>query len=528
MAHPPIAIMSFNRPDYLREVLASLASQRGVDLDPTRIFLFQDNWKNKYSDRTCCTVEQVEDSVRAFKEVFPQGSVHLSPDNIGVCENFLRAEKFIFEEMRADLAYFLEDDLVIAPDYLRTMKTIGDWAADKPVGYFACYGSLTASENEQRSRARTIRRLGHHWAFGLFRRHWLAMQPLMQPYYDMVVGIDYRNRPNQKILSLFQEAGILARVSSQDDVKKAITYFLGTAAVNTNFVLGRYIGASGIHMNPAAFEKSGYARTVWLDDVPTGFDFPDAGQIKSMVDDELLSRRRDLERASQSAEAPPSPAAAPPAAPIAVQQTLPAKLGPPRMSSAERELFEKTLKAGRHRYAEFGMGGSTLMAAKQNFETLVCIDSDRNWVKAVQLHEDMAPLIANGRAALLHADIGPTKAWGNPADNSAMKRWPDYLGTMWAEWARRQQFPDLVFVDGRFRVSCALSTALLYLTRMNKSPPPLIMMHDLMEARRAYQKIFEFLHVEEHAESLYVMTPKATICPERLMAVLCKDMLEAI
>jgi hypothetical protein len=55
------------------------------------------------------------------------------------------------------------------------------------------------------------------------------------------------------------------------------------------------------------------------------------------------------------------------------------------------------------------------------------------------------------------ADIGPTKEWGHPVDDRAWKRFARYPLEVWdmPDFAH----PDVVLVDGRFRVGCALAAA---------------------------------------------------------------------
>jgi hypothetical protein len=49
-------------------------------------------------------------------------------------------------------------------------------------------------------------------------------------------------------------------------------------------------------------------------------------------------------------------------------------MGAPHMSAAETELFSAVLDQS-HRYLEFGMGGSSLLAVRAKLDTLVSVDS---------------------------------------------------------------------------------------------------------------------------------------------------------
>src|SRR5262245_31156811 len=103
----PILVLSFNRPHYLSPVLEALAAQAGLAAE--RVHLFQDGAVNAYSGRVAARREDVDACVALFRRRFPGGHVHLAPANIGIAENFLRAERFAFEELGAECAYFFED-----------------------------------------------------------------------------------------------------------------------------------------------------------------------------------------------------------------------------------------------------------------------------------------------------------------------------------------------------------------------------------------------------------------------------------
>lgn len=190
------------------------------------------------------------------------------------------------------------------------------------------------------------------------------------------------------------------------------------------------------------------------------------------------------------------------------QAIAPARLGPPHMSPAELEAFRAWLRGGARRYAEFGMGGSTLEAARVGFQTVVAVDSDRRWVESIRAHEEIAPGIAAGRIAALHADIGPTGHWGAPDGTGAVKLWPQYLRAPWAEWQRRRQMPDLVFVDGRFRVASALSALLVREDWRGLR----LMVHDMLPERMGnYGPILHCYEPEAQAESLWLLRPRAGV-----------------
>lgn len=197
-------------------------------------------------------------------------------------------------------------------------------------------------------------------------------------------------------------------------------------------------------------------------------------------------------------------------------------LGPPRMSQPELALFRDVLGRGFRRYGEFGLGGSTLEAVRGDFTALVAVDSDERWVQAVRQHPEMLAARRSRRLSVLHARIGPVGAWGKPADPATVRTWPRYVGTAWAEWSRRGEQPDLVFVDGRFRVACALSALLAC-----PAAPPTLMVHDMTEGRirSGYAPMLRFCEIVEQAESLCLLRPHAGLDSMALMTAFTDSML---
>ncbi len=259
----PIIVMSFNRPQFLEKVLASLKAQIPGSLDGREIHLFQDGAANRYSRLRYARDVDIAASIEVFKSFFPEGIVHAVEDNIGICENFQRAERFIFEDRDFECAYFLEDDLVLSPAYLNMMDALQEWAEGMPnVAYFAAYGNYYADRKEIQDQRRELMTLDHHWGFGLLRRHWRAMQPLLAPFYDVVVGTDYSRRHHQEVFALYEAQDAAPRASSQDAAKAFACARLGVWRCNTVMPFAKYIGDVGQHMTSEVFEALGFSRVI--------------------------------------------------------------------------------------------------------------------------------------------------------------------------------------------------------------------------------------------------------------------------
>lgn len=128
----------------------------------------------------------------------------------------------------------------------------------------------------------------------------------------------------------------------------------------------------------------------------------------------------------------------------------------PHFDSESNRVFPCLLEQAKV-YLEWGMGGSTCLAAKLA-KPGISVESDRYYAKAV------ARKIGNQRSplCLLPVNIGPTREWGRPVFTKPtlrrIKRWKQYVLAPFRRFEELGLFPDLVLIDGRFRVACALQT----------------------------------------------------------------------
>ncbi|WP_157100065.1 hypothetical protein [Rhodoplanes sp. Z2-YC6860] len=184
----------------------------------------------------------------------------------------------------------------------------------------------------------------------------------------------------------------------------------------------------------------------------------------------------------------------------------PKEIGPPHLFDGEHGFFESVLRRGVDRYQEFGVGGSTVAVIQAGATEVVVVDSDLAWVEAARHNHAIQRHIEAGLATILHADIGPTGEWGYPL-NMNMKAWAAYVSKPWVEWARRGTFPDLVYVDGRFRVAAALSAVIASQDRTAGALRVLV--HDFVpEERPTYSKMLVAFDTIEQVGTLRLMVPK--------------------
>lgn len=151
------------------------------------------------------------------------------------------------------------------------------------------------------------------------------------------------------------------------------------------------------------------------------------------------------------------------------------------MPPAEAEAL-RAAYAGAEVILEYGAGGSTVLAGEMPGKKIFAVESDAGWITRMRGWFDGNPPVSE--VVLHHADIGPTKEWGHPADESAFRRWPNYPTSVWD----RADFvhPDVVLIDGRFRAACLITVALRILR-------PVTVLFDDYLHRKPYHKVEQML-----------------------------------
>lgn len=298
LCSPPIAVISFNRPDYLGQLLASLAAQQPA-VDPRRVHLFQDGAINRYSGIRYAEDADIAASLALFRDCFPRGHLHASADNIGITENILRAETLFFEELRAPVGYFFEDDLVLSPYYVAALDLMRrTFARFDRIVYYNANGAYRASVEEQRSNARNLIFMGHFWGFALKRSHWLRMQPYLADYHRLATGRDERNCPREEVRALFRSWGKSQTHphTGQDAARDLATHLMRRWRASCYPALGRYIGARGTHFTPSRFREFGFDKTAIYPE-PLGRLNLVREEVERTIDENLAARSRIFAKA---------------------------------------------------------------------------------------------------------------------------------------------------------------------------------------------------------------------------------------
>jgi hypothetical protein len=435
MIDRPIAVISYNRPDLLERFLASLKAQT-VAIDPARVALFQDH--GDPAEEACVAV---------FRAAFPEGQVFQADSNLGVALNIDRAERHVFETLGAEVAYFFEDDLILGPHYLDALGQLADFAlTEERVGYVAAYGDHRASAEEQAKRCHEVIPMDHKWGFALTKRQWERQKPIVDGYLNIVRQRPYRSRDHSAITAYFQSLGCDVQATSQDAAKDVALVNLGTIKIMSLACFGKYEGSQGLHFRPDIYEKLGYGSTHVYEGVPV-LQMPTSEQIASWV----TSIHKIVAKPPKSLAGSKST--------IFGRWSVSDIKPVAHMDDEGLAMFEACLSDAKC-LLEFGSGGSSMTAARMKVSTIISVESDADFLAATEAAVRATAIQTNFIGH--YADIGPTRDWGNPADRSKVHLWPRYCSSVWVRIASESlPPPDLVLIDGRFRVACLLVTLLM-------------------------------------------------------------------
>jgi hypothetical protein len=130
---------------------------------------------------------------------------------------------------------------------------------------------------------------------------------------------------------------------------------------------------------------------------------------------------------------------------------------------------------------------------------IIAVDTSQAWVTRTQ-----ASMRRAGHE--LHwIDVGPVGKWGMPKDFSHRDAFRAYVNVLWSG----DRTPDCVLIDGRFRISC-------FLTTLQHAKPGTRVIFDDYVGRAPFQVVEEVLAPEHccNRQALFIV-PEARD-PERL------------
>lgn len=156
-------------------------------------------------------------------------------------------------------------------------------------------------------------------------------------------------------------------------------------------------------------------------------------------------------------------------------------------------LFKSVLASARV-YGEYGCGESTVWVAANTCASILSVDTSQVWCESVleRVHADAD----NRDISIQHIDFGDVGAWGRPVSFKHRARFHLYRESIWNMPAK----PDVVLIDGRFRVACFLTSL------VSADPGTSILFDDFLD-RPGYELVLDYIRPVESCgtQSLFVV-----------------------
>ncbi|MEK9940659.1 MAG: glycosyltransferase, partial [Methylotenera sp.] len=113
----PVIVFAYNRPEHLQRTLSALAETEYADKSP--LIIFCDGPKSGQSIQKLDLVKAVANH-HIWVEKFASVRVEFSKSNLGLANSIINGVSSVLKDY--DAAIVLEDDLIVAPDFLKFMN----------------------------------------------------------------------------------------------------------------------------------------------------------------------------------------------------------------------------------------------------------------------------------------------------------------------------------------------------------------------------------------------------------------------
>lgn len=159
-------------------------------------------------------------------------------------------------------------------------------------------------------------------------------------------------------------------------------------------------------------------------------------------------------------------------------------------------------------YLEYGSGGSTLFAISKGVNIIYSVESDLKWAEDLSERVSERGFTLNQRIQIEGIDIGPTREWGMPIDESGKERYPNYPTLIWQSIERGGVLPDVILIDGRFRVACFCECVM-------RAKPGTVILFDDYPPRPHYNVVEALVPVEMIIGRMAVFTVPPSVDKEK-------------
>lgn len=260
-----VTIRSLNRTNYLKQCLASL--EANIGLDDVDFYLYQDGAVNPYSGIRYATDEQINASLMAFYESnLPNKITKIKDHNVGTAIQKTEMLTELLPQYR--FVMMLDNDLVFSRYYIKTIKTLFRQFEDHPgIGmlqtsyFYRGDADIETLEKAKEFEDKVAFGFGHRWEQGFWRSKWGAIWEEYRYYAQHAQNYDYKwviNKyciPSEMKPVLDHYGGL-----SGDYVLERCVEMAGLEGIYTLALRHKTIGKDGLYADADKFDREGFGR----------------------------------------------------------------------------------------------------------------------------------------------------------------------------------------------------------------------------------------------------------------------------
>ena len=277
-----ILLLGFNRTDYFQQVLSSL--ENNADAFNHDLHVYLDGGPKSRQD-------EIVNLVKASK--FQNVTYVLREENWGIGRHLIDARRTLFDQLGYDRILLLEDDMVLAPNYVKTVFDISDWASTYgDIGTVMAYNiNHDEPEIQATQTNHVISTNRHFWGYVITKKVWDDIKHIIYEFESKyLLKYTYTNRPHRRIRWLFMRKWISRKrhqksnpmiptecmtppfskfpfrvATSQDAITALALWHHGYSRITTRVSRAEYVGVEGYSFSKEVFENQGFDKQNLID-----------------------------------------------------------------------------------------------------------------------------------------------------------------------------------------------------------------------------------------------------------------------
>jgi len=219
----PIGVRLFNRPEYAQQLIASLKRQT-LEIHDHQLHCIIDGYSGSLDEQRG-RPNKTAQVAALIRETFPEADIELCAKNLGIAETTYKLQTKVFSRVEAHWAIFLEEDIVLDPQYLEALHHMIDLSegVEEVVKVAASQVNLSYLSLPPKPDRRHFYLGQGTQAFAERRSFFDRRKHLTEIYLKEISGRQYSDRDESEVFATLAEYGVFTTMGNNDVVHHRIT-----------------------------------------------------------------------------------------------------------------------------------------------------------------------------------------------------------------------------------------------------------------------------------------------------------------